>query len=266
VYAREGDTSLIEKAMRYAAKTQQEELSSQVSLFGGGATVALPKPKIETLEPFSEIEKLNLEKEVVGIYISGHPLDNFKFELESFTNLTCQQLNDIEPLLGKEAKVGGIISSVEHRTTKTGKPFGKFTLEDYSGNYTFTLFSEDYLKFRNMLNTGWFVLVEGSIIKNSWGQQTIEMKIRTIELLNELGIKRCKGVQAKVQTHEINAELINQIELICGKFSGNTPFYLKLRDEQDNISLDMLSRKFRISPVNDMVKELKKWAEVEVVY
>lgn len=266
VYAREGDTSLIEKAMRYAAKTQQEELSSQVSLFGGGATVALPKPKIETLEPFSEIEKLNLEKEVVGIYISGHPLDNFKFELESFTNLTCQQLNDIEPLLGKEAKVGGIISSVEHRTTKTGKPFGKFTLEDYSGNYTFTLFSEDYLKFRNMLNTGWFVLVEGSIIKNSWGQQTIEMKIRTIELLNELGIKRCKGVQAKVQTHEINAELIHQIELICGKFSGNTPFYLKLRDEQDNISLDMLSRKFRISPVNDMVKELKKWAEVEVVY
>ncbi|NBP68668.1 MAG: DNA polymerase III subunit alpha, partial [Cytophagia bacterium] len=261
-----GDSSLIEKAMRYASKTQQEELSSQVSLFGGTATVAMPKPRVENIEPFSEIEKLNLEKEVVGIYISGHPLDNFRFELESFSNLSCQQLNDIEPLLGKEVKVGGIISAVEHRTTKTGRPFGKFTLEDYSGNYTFTLFSEDYLKFKNFMNTGWFVLVEGSVIKNSWGQQNVEMKIRAIELLNEIGIKRCKGVQAKLNAHEISPELIKGIETLCTTFSGNTPFYLKIRDEQENISLELLSRKFRINPINDMVKEMKKLVEVEVVY
>lgn len=266
IFSKDGDSSLIEKAMRYASKTQQEELSSQVSLFGGTATVAMPKPRVENVEPFSEIEKLNLEKEVVGIYISGHPLDNFKFELESFSNLNCQQLNDIEPLLGKEVKVGGIISAVEHRTTKTGRPFGKFTLEDYSGNYTFTLFSEDYLKFKNFMNTGWFVLVEGSVIKNSWGQQNVEMKIRAIELLNEIGIKRCKGVQAKLNAHEINAELIKGIETLCTTFSGNTPFYLKIRDEQENISLELLSRKFRINPINDMVKEMKKLVDVEVVY
>jgi DNA polymerase III subunit alpha len=265
-FSREGDSSLLERAIRYATKTQQEEASSQVSLFGGSSTVVMPKPKIESVEPYSEIEKLNLEKEVVGIYISGHPLDNFKFELESFSNLTCQQLNDIETLLGREAKVGGIITAVEHRTTKTGKPFGKFTLEDYSGNYIFTLFSEDYLKFKNYMNTGWFVLVEGAVIKNTWGQQNIELKIRNIELLNEIGVKRCKGVQVRLNSVDVNNTLIASIESVCSTFSGTTPFFLKIKDEQENISLELLSRKYRINPINDMVKEMKKFAEVEVKY
>jgi len=266
IYSKESDSTLIEKAMRYASKTQLEEESSQVSLFGGTATVAMPKPRVEQVEPFNEIEKLNLEKQVVGIYISGHPLDNFRFELDSFSNITCQQLNDIETLLGKETKVGGVITGVEHRTTKTGKPFGKFTLEDYSGNYTFTLFSEDYLKFKNFMNTGWFVLVEGAIVKNSWGQQNVEMKIRSIELLNEIGVKRCKGFQVKLNSTEISKELIASIETVCAEFSGNTPFFLKIKDEQENISLELLSRKYRINPINDMVKQMKKFAEVEVVY
>jgi DNA polymerase III subunit alpha len=266
IYSKEGDSTLIEKAMRYASKTQQEELSSQVSLFGGTATVAMPKPRIESVEPFSEIEKLNLEKEVVGIYISGHPLDNFRFELDSFTNSTCQALNDIEVLLGRDVKVGGVITAVEHRTTKTGRPFGKFTLEDYSGNYTFTLFSDDYLKFKNFMNSGWFVLVEGTVIRNTWGQQSIELKIRAMELLNEIGLKRTKGVQVRLNSTDISQELITNIETVCNAFAGNTPFFLKIRDEQENISLELLSRKYRVKPVNDMVKELKKFAEVEVVY
>jgi DNA polymerase-3 subunit alpha len=266
IYSKEGDSSLIEKAMRYASKTQQEELSSQVSLFGGSAVVAMPKPRIEAVEPFSEIEKLNLEKEVVGIYISGHPLDNFKFELDSFTNATCQSLNDIEPLLGREVKVGGVITAMEHRTTKTGRPFGKFTLEDYSGNHNFTLFSDDYLKFKNFMNTGWFVLVEGTVIKNTWGQQSIELKIRAMELLNEIGVKRTKGLQIMINSMDINKELIAGIESVCSAFAGNTPFFLKIKDEQENISLELLSRKYRVKPVNEMVKELKKFADVEVVF
>jgi DNA polymerase-3 subunit alpha len=226
----------------------------------------MPKPRIEAVEPFSEIEKLNLEKEVVGIYISGHPLDNFKFELDSFTNATCQSLNDIEPLLGREVKVGGVITAVEHRTTKTGRPFGKFTLEDYSGNHNFTLFSDDYLKFKNFMNTGWFVLVEGTVIKNTWGQQSIELKIRAMELLNEIGVKRTKGLQIMINSTDINKELIAGIESVCSAFAGNTPFFLKIKDEQENISLELLSRKYRVKPVNEMVKELKKFAEVEVVF
>ncbi len=264
VYSKDGDVSLIEKAIKYAAKTQLEEQSAQASLFGGTTGTAMPKPRIEVVEPFSEIEKLNLEKEVVGIYISGHPLDHFRFEMETFCNTSCNQLNEMENLLGREIKLGGIVTGVEHRTTKTGKPFGKFYLEDYSGNTSFMLFGEDYLKFKNFLNLGWFLFIEGVVVKNNWGQQNLETKIRTIDLLNELGVKRSKGVQLRVNAHEITPDLIGKIEDVCHEFSGSTPLFLKVKDEQENISLELMSRKFRVNPINDMVKKMKKVAEVEI--
>ena len=264
IYAKDGDISLVEKAIKFAAKTQLEEQSAQASLFGGGSGAVMPKPRIEYVEPFSEIEKLNLEKEVVGIYISGHPLDNFRFEMDSFCTASCAQLAEIESMLGRELKLGGIVSAVEHRTTKTGKPFGKFTLEDYTGNTSFMLFGEDYLKFKNFMNMGWFLFVEGAVIKNSWGQQNIEFKIRNIDLLNEIGLKRSKGVQIRMNATEITRDIIGKIEDVCQEFSGNTPLYLKIRDDAENINLDLMSRRFRINPINDMVKKMKRVGEVEV--
>lgn len=266
VFAREGDISLIEKAIKFATKTQLEEQSAQASLFGGSSGTAMPKPKIENVEPFSEIEKLNLEKEVVGIYISGHPLDHFRFEMETFCTAACNQLNEMESMLGRELKLGGIVTTVEHRTTKTGKPFGKFSIEDYSGNTTFTLFGEDYLKFKTFMNTGWFLFIEGGVIKNTWGQQNIEYKIRHIDLLNEIGIKRSKGVQVRVNARDLTSDLIGKIEDVCAEFNGSTPLYLKVRDDMENMSLELMSRKFRVNPVNDMVKKMKKVAEVEIVF
>lgn len=266
VYAREGDINLIEKAIKYAAKVQQEEQSAQTSLFGGTSGTEMPKPKIEPVEPFSELEKLNLEKEVVGIYISGHPLDNFRFEMETFCNTACNQFNEIENLQGREIKVGGIVTNVEHRTTKTGKPFGKFYIEDYTGNASFVLFGEDYLKFKTYMNIGWFLFIEGAVVRNTWGQQNLEFKIRNIELLNEIGTKRSKGVQLHVNAADITSDLIGQIEDVCQEFAGNTPLYLKVRDEAESISLELMSRKFRVNPVNDMVKKMKKVTDVEIVF
>jgi DNA polymerase-3 subunit alpha len=264
VFAKDGETSLVEKAIKFAAKTQQEEQSAQASLFGGSSGTVMPQPKVDYIEPFTEIEKLNLEKEVVGIYISGHPLDNFRFEMDNFCKSTCSELNEPETMVGRETKLGGIVSGVEHRTTKTGKPFGKFTLEDYSGNYTFTLFGEDYLKFKNFMNIGWFLFVEGAVIRNTWGQQNLEFKIRSIDLLNELVIKRSKGVQLRINATDITKEMIGRIEDVCLEYTGNTPLYLKIQDAGENINLELLSRKFRISPVNEMVKQMKKAGEIEV--
>jgi len=264
VFARDGEASLVEKAIKYAAKTQQEEQSAQASLFGGSSGTLMPQPKVDYIEPFTEIEKLNLEKEVVGIYISGHPLDNFRFEIDNFCKSTCSELNELESMIGRETKLGGIVSGVEHRTTKTGKPFGKFTLEDYSGNYTFTLFGEDYLKFRNFMNIGWFLFIEGAAVRNTWGQQNLEFKIRNMDLLNELGIKRSKGVQLKINATDITKEMIGRIEDVCNEYTGNTPLYLKIQDAGENINLELLSRKFRVSPINDMVKQMKKAGEIEV--
>ena len=266
VFASNGEASLIEKAIRFAAKIQQEEQSAQASLFGGVSGTPMPKPRVDPVEPFNDIEKLNLEKEVVGIYISGHPLDNFKFELETFTNARCSLLADFDKLEGNELKLGGIVTNVDHRTTKTGRPFGRFTLEDYSGNYTFTLFGEDYLKHRTYMNIGWFLFVEGAVMRNSWGQQNLEFKIRSIDLLNELGVRRSKGLQVKVNAADISPELIGKIEDVCKEFKGNVPLYLKLSDTSENMHLELLSRKFRICPVNDMVRKMRKVADVDVVF
>jgi DNA polymerase-3 subunit alpha len=108
------------------------------------------------------------------------------------------------------------------------------------------LFGEDYLKFRNFLNIGWFLFIEGTVVRSNWGQQNLEFKIRNIDLLNEIGLKRSK------------------IEDVCQEFSGNTPLFLKVWDEQENISLELMSRRFRVNPVNDMVRKMRKVADVEV--
>jgi DNA polymerase-3 subunit alpha len=126
------------------------------------------------------------------------------------------------------------------------------------------LFGEDYLKFKNFMNIGWFLFIEGAVLRSSWGQQNLEFKIRNIDLLNEIGVKRSKGISLRVNTTEITPDLIGKIEGVCAEFSGNTPLYLKLKDEAENINLELMSRKFRVNPINDMVKKMKKVAEVEI--
>jgi len=264
VFAKDGDITLTEKLTRYAAKMQQELQSSQVSLFGGSSGTEMPLPKVDPIEPFSEIEKLHFEKEVVGVYISGHPLDNFRFELDAFCNTPLSQLAELEGNEGRETKVGGIVASVEHRLTKTGKPFGKLVLEDYSGRFEFMMWSEDYLKFKSFLMPGLFLFVEGMVVRKTWGDQSLEFKIKNIDLLNELGIKRTKGFQLKIDTRSINSELIAQIEEVCNEFSGGCPLFLRLKDEKENISLELLSRKYRVRPINDMVRKIRKIPDLEV--
>ena len=264
VYSKDGDISLTEKVIKYASKLQQDASSAQASLFGASTGTEMPPPKVDPVEPFSEIEKLHFEKEVVGVYISGHPLDNFKFEIDTFCNLPLANLNDLESLQGKECKLAGIVSSVEHKLTKTGRPFGRMTLEDYSGNFTFTLFGEDYLRLKSHMMPGIFLFLEGTAARNTWGEQNLEFKIRNVELLNELGVKKTKGLQIRMNAVSISPEIIGQIEKICQEYSGGTPLYLKLRDDQENISLEMLSRKFRVRAVNEMVKKMKRIPEIDV--
>ncbi|NOS94092.1 MAG: DNA polymerase III subunit alpha, partial [Cyclobacteriaceae bacterium] len=194
IASKEGDLSLTEKVIKYSAKLQQESQSAQASLFGSSTGTQMPLPKVDPIEPFSEIEKLHFEKEVVGVYISGHPLDNFKFEMDAFCNTPVSALSELDGNEGKECKMGGIVASVEHRMTKTGRPFGKMFIEDYSGKAEVVLWSDDYLKFKSFLMPGLFLFIEGNIVKKAWGDQSLEFKIRSIDLLNELANKKLQGL------------------------------------------------------------------------
>jgi DNA polymerase III subunit alpha len=265
VYSKDGDSSLIEKAIKYAAKIQQEEQSAQASLFGGSTGTAMPKPKIESVEPFSELEKLNLEKEVVGIYISGHPLDNYRFEINAFANASCSSLNEIEKLEGKEIKVAGIVTNVDHRFTKTGRPFGKFTIQDFNGSFTFTLFGQDYVDFKKYMTLNDSLFIEGNAQRNTWGQMNVEFKIRNIELLGDLGQKRIMGLALRVPVLSVSSQLIDAIERICQNNPGNAALQVYLKDDQEALQVELLSRNYRLKTTNTCVQDFKKLAEIGVI-
>ncbi len=255
--------SLIEKAIKYASRLHEEEASTQSSLFGGNSGVDIVKPKIGHIEPYGKIEELNIEKEMIGLYITGHPLNQFKFEMDFLTNTPISKLTELEKLNGFEIKIGGIISDVQHRTSKKGNPFGQFTLEDFNDNHTFYLFGKDYLKFKPLLEKGWFLHLTG-IIQNRWNSQELELKITHIEHLSNIRDKMIKGLELQVRFEDINSIIVNEIERIAEANPGKCSLKLSLLGVYENraISLDMLSRKFAVNPSDAMINELKTLEEI----
>ena len=159
-----------EKAMRYGAKYQENENSSQVSLFGETSEVQIAEPVVPPCEDWSTMEKLAKEKEVVGIYISGHPLDDYKFEMKYFCNVRLEALKNLEQHVGKNLTFGGIINNVQHRVAKNGKGWGMFTLEGYDENFEFRIFGEEYLKFRHFFIQNNFTYIK-ILVKEGWVNQ-----------------------------------------------------------------------------------------------
>ena len=261
----EDGTSLIEKAIRYANKLQQEEASSQASLFGGGGGASVAKPKASRIEPYGEIEKLNIEKEMVGLYITGHPLDQFKFEMDHLTTAKISDLKELEALRGRELKIGGIISDVQHRTTKKGKPFGQVTIEDYNDSYSMFLFGESYMQFKTYLEKGWFVYIVGSV-QPRWNGDELEFKIQNIEYLGDIREKMTKGLELQTQIQYVNESMVAELERLVAKYPGKSLLRINVMSQFDNraINLEMMSRKLTITPSDELMKELAKMDEVKI--
>jgi DNA polymerase III subunit alpha len=156
-----------EKALRFASKFQENENSAQVSLFGESSDIVIAEPVIPTCEDWSTMEKLAKEKEVVGIYISGHPLDDFKFEMKYFCNSKLESLKDLNSHLNKNLVFGGIVSNVQHRIAKNGKGWAIFNLEGYDESYEFKIFGEEYMKNRHYLIPNSFTYIK-VIVKEGW--------------------------------------------------------------------------------------------------
>ena len=262
--APDGDVTLIEKAVKYAQKVQQEEDSAQVSLFGGSSgSMDIPLPSIAPMEPFSQLQQLNIEKEVVGLYISGHPLDQYRLEIESFTNASLPDLNDLDALRSKkEIRLAGSVSSFAHRTTKNGKPFGTLSLEDYQGGFTFFLFGEDYVKYKEYFMTGWFLFLKGEVGQKRWDENSLEFKINSIMLLSEVRGKMIKGLRVNIDLDDLTLDLMEKLETITQKYKGEAKLYFDVIDRKENISLELFSKKFSIDPSAEMIKELKEIPEI----
>jgi DNA polymerase-3 subunit alpha len=242
----EGESqNLIEKAVRFGNQHQAELSAAQQSLFGGGAAVAAPLPKVPEVAPWTPTEKLRREKEVVGFYISGHPLDQFSLEIESYC--TCG-LDKITEHKGKDINVAGIVSNVVIRTAKNGNPFALFGLEDYDSTLNLALFGEDFVKFAQYLREGMFVFIRGKVQLRYKSEDQWELKPANIQLLGDLTDKMAQGVRLDIDIRNITDLLIDHIEEAAQAAPGGKKLELMLIDNTERLSIEMFSRKYRIDP------------------
>ena len=258
LYAPEKENNLIEKAIKYGNMHQSEKSNAQQSLFGGTSGVSIPLPKVDDCEPFGDIEKLNIEKEVVGFYISGHPLDQFKLEIANFCTINLSDIHDLEKLQNKRSiSFAGIVSSVAHRITKNGKPFGTLTMEDYNDSHTFFLFSEDYSKLKEYFGIGWFLYIQGNVVKQKWKNDELEFKITNIQHLSEIREKLSKSILLDVDVRDINTDLISNIEKISTEYPGSCDLKLNIFDQQEGLNVELMSRRYKISPDNEFIDKME---------
>jgi DNA polymerase-3 subunit alpha len=252
--------SFIEHLIKWGGSVQTA-LDAPPDLFGNASSVEIQNPEPPFAERWGNLEQLTREKEVVGIYISAHPLDDFALEIKSFTthNTDLRVLKEMENHIGRDLALAGMISTVEHRTTKTGKPFGSFELEDYHDSYKFMLFSEDYLRLKHMMIKGAFIFLRGKIGYRPWGDsKEPEFKIAQLELLNDLREKRTKKVNIEFRLHDLNDGFIKQFDdlLKTKKGSPSCPVSFRVIDTDEKWSIQMPSRSRKIDLSNETISQL----------
>ncbi len=243
----------LEKIIRYGNTASQQEESTTHTLFGNlDDVISIEKPKIPPCEPWSLTEKLGYEKEVTGMYISGHPLDNFSFELMYYGitalgefNIFIAEIED-QPNPRRPFRLAGLITSVQHRTTRNGKNFANVSIEDYTGKFEFSLWSEDYTRYQNLLQPGYLVFVtgyheermtygvNGEKVADGW-----RFRLTAMRLLETLRTMLTKRVDIRFNADALNEKLVTIFEKNLMKNTGKTRFRFFLNDPVKNYQLEM---------------------------
>ncbi|MDX2191673.1 MAG: DNA polymerase III subunit alpha [Bacteroidota bacterium] len=248
----------LEKIIRHGQQVQEQKFANQNSLFGlGGMDVAISNPRLPVCEPWGDIEKLRLEKEVVGFYISGHPLDEYKLEIEGFCTCT---LDKIEEHKEKDINVAGIVTSAKERTTKNGALFGIFTIEDYNGSQEMALWREDYMRLKHMLVPGQFLFIRGKVVPKYNMIDKYEIKPATIELLQEVRQKKARKVVLKLEPEHLTSAMIERLEEATLNYKGNCE--LRVEIKSNGMSIKLFSRKYNVNPTNDFFNAIKESGEI----
>ncbi|RAK67042.1 DNA polymerase III subunit alpha [Hymenobacter edaphi] len=254
VEAPSGDQNLIDKAVKLGQQHQADKDSAQQSLFGGGAfgAVAMPLPKVPDMEPWPATEQLRREKDVVGFYLSGHPLDDFKLEIDSYC--TCG-LDKIETYKNRDINVAGLISNVMFKTTKTGQPFVSFNIEDYDSSINLALFRDDYTKFSNLINPRNYdkeqvppMFIRGKYAPRFRDSDQFEFKIMTMEPLFNVAEKLAGGVRVQLDLRTITEPFMDRFMAAVEECSGSKKLEIKFAEPHEHLTVDTYSRKYRIEP------------------
>ncbi len=251
------DTSFIEKLIRYGNKIQTESQSMQQTLFGGLTdSKVVKKPTIPQVEEWPKIILLDKEKEYIGIYLTAHPLDDYRLEIENFCSkeVSLKDLkNDIEKFKDREFSVGGMVTSAREGFSKNGKPFSTLTLADYTDSYEFFFFGQDYVNFQKYCKPGLFILVKGAV-RQRFRSEFHEFKATQIELLSEVRKKYVKSVTLNMPLNIISDAKIVEIEKLVKNNKGNTLLKFNIYDPESNLNIKLFSRNSKIELTDTMIK------------
>lgn len=255
--------TFLEKVIKSAAKYQENKNSSQMDMFGGISEAQIPEPEVPPCEAWGTMEKLRREKEVVGIYISGHPLDDFKTEIEAFCNASVSCANELENYVNRELSMAGVITDVQHRVSKNGKGWAAFTMEDYTDSFEFRIFGEEYLKFRHFLMINSFAYVkifvrDGWVNRDTGKKGDPRMQFNSFMLLQEVMEAYAKKLTIKLNIANLKEERIRYLKDTLVSHSGSHTLNFIVYEMEEEIKVNLSPRKQKVQISSELLHQLQE--------
>ncbi len=254
----------IEKSIRFGAAWQENRDRAQHSLFGSEPSSEEPRPELPSCAPWTNLEQLKKEKEVIGIYISGHPLDNYRFEISNFCSNTISDLKDLEKFKNREVAIAGIVTAASHKVSKMGKPFGTFTLEDYTDSIQLSLFSDEYLRHKAMIGDDRFLFIKGQVRPRFNAPDIFELKVTQVQDLSLVREKMVRSVTLKVMLGDLSGELVDKVSGIVKQNPGRCTLKFSVVDKTDRLAIELPSKGPGISLSDRFLSAMKALPEIVV--
>ena len=271
-YTPPGDVMCLEKIMKFGAVYQSNAASTSNTLFGDLQMPDIVPPKLSPCPPWQLIEQLDFEKEVTGMYMSGHPLDNFKFELKHYNITPLADFLEIKKVIAtvptsKALRLAGLVVEAQHRLTKNGKNYGVLFIEDFSGKTDFFLFQEDYVKYLNYFEKGMIIMIEGAFREKRYKQGEYEFSLNKMHLLETVKQTLTRQVVIGANVADIDEDLINFIDHNIKEHPGKTSIKFNLHDEkkQHKISMQTADNGFTMNDDMAVFLNAHQYLEVNVV-
>ena len=268
-YQAPGDSQGLEKILKFGNIFQAQSANASNTLFGDLQMPDIVPPKLSICEPWPLAVQLDYEKEVTGMYMSGHPLDNYKFEMKHY-NITpladyieFKAAVNTHPNPAKQFRVAGLVIDAQHRLTKTGKNFGILTIEDYSGKSEFMLWSEDYVRYTNYLDKGMIVLVEGGF-RPRYNSEQYEFRLAKIHLLDTVKTMLTKQVVIDIQPQFVDNNFVSFIEKNIKANPGKSSIKFNIADDRNNYKIGMYSLENGFTMNDEMAVFLNENPDIEV--
>ncbi|MBT5858325.1 MAG: DNA polymerase III subunit alpha, partial [Flavobacteriales bacterium] len=265
LFHQENSQTYLEKIMKFGSKVQSEKDSTQIDMFGEIGESSLQAPIVPDVEPWGTMELLSKEKEVVGVYISGHPLDDYRLETENFVNASLDVLKNMDSAKGRDLRFAAVVTGVEHRESSTGKKFGIVHLEDYADSFKLFLFGSDYTDYKNFLTEGWVLYLKGKVQNRQWGDtDQLEFKVHKIEMLDQLIDSENRNLLIEVSFDVVNDNIVNKLMETINNNKGEHLLKIKLINYQDKYAVDLLSRNTKVDLSKDFIDSLRKINDLKV--